>query len=96
MYYHYIVTLWKTVRNGKITYFDDKISRNVPGMSSSRVLCDGKLGVTLHSHKSIVNCAWRWKCVNNWNNLPPDLRNETKLDTFKRKLKVWTKLKIEL
>ena len=45
---------------------------------------------------SLIESSWRWRVAHHWEELPQSIKIETKLSTFRAKLKIWVKENIEV
>ena len=94
--YHTLVLTHKTILSQQPRYLYDKFSsqypRNTRLSASNSIRIDGSFNAGL----SVATSSYRWRASSLYNNLPANLRAETKLSRFKAGLKTWVSSSIEI
>ena len=103
--YHSIVLLHKTLKNQTPSYLFQKISSRSEQYNTRQAT---EYEVALEAagvmeQPGVENCeleitsrSWCWSSVRWYNRLPPGLRAENKIGKFKRRLKDWVSMNIEI
>ena len=89
--YHSLVQLHKTMDSRKPTYLYQKITAGGSFPYSTRQAASGQLRQAdgIRSELDISKQGWGCRAVEEYNRLPPGLRLEPRLTSFKRQLRVW-------
>lgn len=85
-----LVSLWKTLHLNSGLYWKTRILRE-GGERQLRSTAEGSLVPHPQPWMDLTRASWRWRAVADWNDLPPDLRQDLRLASFKRSVKSWIK-----
>ena len=91
MVYHSVSLLHKTLQNGSPLYLYQKITSNGSHLHNSRRAEAGSLrqGLQSKSRLDLTRRGWCWRSLEQYNQLPSEIRNEHKMKIFKKKLQEW-------
>ena len=88
--YHSVVQLKKTLHHKAPAYLYKKVTTGGTYPYGTRLAASGQLRQCDTSNpKDLTKLGWCYRAVEEYNKLPPDVRLESRLPTFKRKLKTW-------
>ena len=90
VFYHTVLQVWKVKLSQAPVYIHSKL---IPANTRSAAL--GTLLVPA-VEKSLTRKSFMVRSIAAWNTVPPEIRNLKKLETFKKKIKQWTKMNIEI
>ena len=98
MVYHSVCLLHKTLQNGSPLYLYQKITENGSHQQSSRRAEAGSLRQSLQSKSrlDLTRRGWCWRSLEQYNQLPTEIRNEQRMTIFKKKLGEWVKAKVDI
>ena len=87
--YHSLLLLWKIQTFKKPRFLEEQFTRHFP--YQTRRATSSCLSVSAKPRTELCRRSFVYSSTLNWNKLPYDLRIETKLETFKAKLKIWVR-----
>ena len=90
VFYHTAVQVWRVLDAKCPVYIKSKLQ-----LSVTRSARQGNLRVPV-VESSLAGKSFLVRSATVWNSIPPDIRSSKSIQVFKRKLKQWTKLNIEL
>lgn len=85
--YTSLISLWKTVFLDVGQYWRKRILRS--GDGRLRSTGQGSLVSNFQPWMEITKTSWRWRSIDDWNALPPAVRQDTNLRGFKTALRSW-------
>ena len=88
--YHTAVQVWRVLDAKCPVFIESKLQLTV-----TRSASQGNLRVPV-VESSLARKSFLVRSATVWNRIPPDIRSSTSIQVFKRKLKKWIKLNIEL
>ena len=89
-FYHTVLQVWKVRSAGVPSYINSKFQAAV-----TRSAEEGTLRVPI-VERDLSSKSFLVRSAGMWNRVPPDIRNSQNLETFKRKLKGWTRENVEI
>jgi hypothetical protein len=90
IFYHTVLQVWKVRTAGLPVYINSRIE-----LSVTRSADEGTLRVPI-VESAMARKSFLVRSAVMWNSIPPSLRSISKFETFKSKLKKWTKANIEI
>ena len=90
IFYHTVLQVWKVNSGGLPAYIHSKMK-----LSVTRSAVEGTLLVPV-AESSMASKSFMVRSAVMWNSIPASLRKEKSFQTFKGKLRTWTKENIEL
>lgn len=93
--YTSLVSLWKTLHLDTGLYWRTRIIRE-GGERPLRSTDEGSLIPCPKPWMDLTRASWRWRAVVDWNGLPPALRQDLNLRSFKCLLKSWIRQNVPL
>ena len=90
IFYHTVLQVWKVRLAGVPSYINSKLQAAV-----TRSAEEGTLRVPI-VERDLSSKSFLVRSAGMWNRVPPDIRNGQNLETFKRKLKGWTRENVEI
>jgi hypothetical protein len=83
VFYHTVLTMYKTIKSSKPLHLSSQLSRNFP--YPTRQATGGHVRSTESSEKTFLS-----RGTKEFNSIPADLKSTSSLPIFKKKLKTWT------
>ena len=94
IFYHTALQVW-SVRSSKVpVYINSKLKPAIT-RRHTRSTVEGKLMEPV-VEKSVTRSSFMVRSASTWNQIPPDIRNIEKLETFKGNLKTWIRKNINI
>ena len=90
IFYHTVLQVWKVRTDTMPVYINSKIQ-----LAITRSASEGTLRVPI-VEKSLSSKSFMVRSATMWNTVPTSIRSIKKFESFKRKLKQWTKANIEI
>ena len=90
MFFHTALQVWKVQKWKKPVYIHSKLQP-----SKTRSATHGTLVISV-AEKTITRKSFMSRAALTWNAIPADIRNKQKLTTFKKELKTWVKVNIDI
>ena len=96
--YHSLVQLQKTINSRKPAYLYQKVTSGGSYPYPTRQAASGQLRQVdgARADLDIAKQGWGCRAVEEYNKLPPDIRQEVRLPSFKRKLRSWVVRNVSL
>ena len=98
MVYHSVALLHKTLQHRSPLYLYQKITSNGTYQYSSKRAAAGcfRLPLRSQSQLDLTKRGWCWRSLEQYNQLPAEIRSEPRTNIFKRKLRDWVKLNVDI
>ena len=90
VHYHTALQVWRVMRTKYPVYISSKLQPSVTRSADQGNLKVPAVEYSLSEKSFMVRSAYMW------NTIPPDIRNCRTIESFKKKLKGWMKLNIEI
>ena len=94
--YHSLVMTHKTMLSQQPKYLHDKFGSQYP--CNTRLAASSKIRIdaSFNAELSLAHSSFRWRASKLYNELPLEIRSETKMIRFKATLKKWVQVNIEI
>ena len=96
MVFHSLILVFKTLQNKSPIYLYDRIVGSFHYSYKTRFSKENKAGPRFAAKHQISNRSFQWRATSQWNMLPKEIQKIEKLPKFKKSLKLWIKINIQL
>ena len=90
VFFHTVLQVWRVIRTKNPVYINSKLQPSVTRSADQGTLKVPAVEYSVSKKSFMVRSAYMW------NTIPPDIRNCKTVELFKKKLKEWIKLNIEI
>ena len=96
VFYHSVILIYKTILTTYPKYIYSKLSTQFPYNTRLAESDSVRMGSEFKSKLELTEKSFMNRATVSYNKLPPELRKIPKLETFKKKLKLWVLENVEL
>ena len=88
-FYHSVMLIYKTITTKYPKYIYSKLQNQFPYNTRLAQTASVRMGAEFRSKLELTERSFMVRATLDYNLLPPELRKVPKLETFKKKLKMW-------